>query len=922
MNLKMIKGKQFLMAMVILFGITQVSYAQQEKFKKIQELGGIEEYLYEPNGLELLLLKDNSAPVVTVQIVYRVGSKHEVSGNTGSTHLLEHLMFKGTEKFNKRIGTSIDKQLTSIGAYMNATTWNDRTNYFETIPSDKIELALEIEADRMRNSLLLKEDKDAEMTVVRNEFERGENNPNSVLSKEIWATAYMAHTYHHSTIGWKSDIEKMPIEVLRNFYNTYYWPDNATLTIIGDFDKNELFRYVDKHFGKISKAPNPMPQPYTEEPEQFGPRRVVIKKPGQIGVVNVAYKIPGRMHEDLPALAVLSEILGSGPSSILNREFVDSGLGIYSYADASRFQDVGLFMVGVGISPSTNHDSIYVKIGDVLRGVIEKGVEQSDVERIKSRYQAQSILARDGSSQIAAALTEAIAGGDWRDYVTGVQRINKVTSEDVLRVAKQYLLEDQSTTGYFVPVLPGSNNGQQQSFSNYVDPELGKYYYRHHELDVHNPDASSTKSDQEEEANNFERKEVAGIDVLSIKTGAKGLVSVTGSFSIGSFYNADANVTIPELTTDMLSRGTTKNDKIQFAEKLQKLGVTIDVFPGINTINFGFKCLSQDVNEVFGLLAEELRFPLFDEKEFDLLKNQKLNSVKQTLESPGTRGNIALSQAIYPKDHPNYYNTVEESVKDIEEVTVDDLKSFHKKYFGLVDIHIVIAGDVNTSDIHEAIKASFKGWKGGIEGNISYSEPSPTKGQVKVIGIPLKPSAELYIGQYTGLKRIDPDYLPFYLGNAVLGSGFSGRLMRTVRDESGLTYNISSYHDGHKISGGHWAVNASFNPDLFQEGLDVTMNQLEKWAKEGITQEEHDRIKSNITGSFKVGLATTRGLSNALLNFIELGYEPEYIYQFSKDIEAIALKQTNDAINKYIDVNNLIVIKSGSLNPDGSPMKK
>nr|WP_163407110.1 pitrilysin family protein [Flavobacterium ajazii] len=274
-------------------------------FKKVQELGGIEEYLYQPNGMSVLLLQDNASPVATVQIVYRVGSKHEVLGNTGSTHLLEHLMFKGTPTFNRKNGNAIFDVLQNTGAEMNATTWYDRTNYYETLPSDKIELAMQIEADRMRNSLLTKEDKDAEMTVVRNEFERGENNPNSVLDKEIWASAYIAHPYHHSTIGWKSDIEKAPIEVLRNFYNTYYWPDNATLTIIGDFRKENVFGLIEKYFGKITKAPHAMPQPYTEEPQQYGARKIVVSKPGELGVVNKSYKIPGALHEDLPALNIL-----------------------------------------------------------------------------------------------------------------------------------------------------------------------------------------------------------------------------------------------------------------------------------------------------------------------------------------------------------------------------------------------------------------------------------------------------------------------------------------------------------------------------------------------------------------------------------------------------------------------------------------
>ncbi|HEY1196381.1 pitrilysin family protein, partial [Flavobacterium sp.] len=558
-------------------------------FKKIKELVGIEEYLYQPNGMSVLLLQDNASPVATVQIVYRVGSKHEVLGNTGSTHLLEHLMFKGTPTFNKNTITITDV-LQNTGAQLNATTWYDRTNYFQTLPSDKIELALQIEADRMRNSLLTKEDKEAEMTVVRNEFERGENNPNSLLDKEIWAAAYIAHPYHHSTIGWKSDIEKAPIEVLKNFYNTYYWPDNATLTIIGDFRKENVFELIEKYFGKITKAPHVMPQPYTEEPQQYGARKIVVRKPGELGVVNKAYKIPGALHEDLPALNILAQIIGNGPSAILNKTFVDTRLGIYSYASATNFKEVGLFTIGVGFPTTSKHEDIDAKINEVIAKIQKEGVTQDEVNRVVANINAQTILARDGSGDVASELNEAIASGDWTDYITGVDRLKKVTPADVLRVANQYLVEDQSTTGYFIPKQSGTQNSDTVGASNYM-PVNEPFYYRHpeeghsHEEALSAPFLMKNTSEEttvaetliEKSASVFKREKVSGIDVVSVKTSAKDFVTVAASISLGNYASESKNDMIPALTASMLSKGTTLNDKFKFSEKLQKLGVTLNV---------------------------------------------------------------------------------------------------------------------------------------------------------------------------------------------------------------------------------------------------------------------------------------------------------------------------------------------------------
>jgi len=907
---------------------------KSENFKKIKELGGIEEYLYQPNGMNVLLLQDNASPVATVQIVYRVGSKNEVLGNTGSTHLLEHLMFKGTPTFNKKSGTTITDVLQNTGAQLNATTWYDRTNYFETLPSDKIGLALQIEADRMRNSLLTKEDKEAEMTVVRNEFERGENDPNSLLDKEIWAAAYIAHPYHHSTIGWKSDIEKAPIEVLRNFYNTYYWPDNATLTIIGDFKKDNVFELIEQYFGGITKAPNAMPQPYTEEPQQYGPRKIIVKKPGELGVINKAYKIPGALDEDLPALNILGEIIGSGPSAILNKTFVDTRLGIYTYANATNFKEVGLFTIGVGFPTTSKHEDIDAKISEVVAKIQKDGVSQDEVNRVVAKISAQTILARDGSDVIASELTEAIAAGDWTDFVTGVERLKKVTPADVLRVAQKYLIEDQSTTGYFIPKQSGAQ-GQDSAQAHNFMPEKEPFYYRHpehndsekafeyesEEKTVLTKVASEDKNAFEKGVSAYKREKVAGIDVVSVKTSAKDFVTVAASISLGNFVNETKNPMISSLTASMLSKGTTLNDKFKFSEKLQKLGVNLNVSASTTKVNIGFKCLKKDLDQVIVLLAEELRNPLFDAKEFENLKQQYTGNTQQNLNDPGERGGIALSQAIYPKGNPNYSLSVEEDLANIKNATLDEVKAFHKKYFGPASMHLVIVGDTDGANLNASLKKSFKNWNGGVSETLKFEEASKVPSKTEVITIAEKPSAELYIGQYTGLKRADADYIPFYIANYTLGAGFAGRLMQTVRDNDGLTYSISSGMGGNITTGGYWMVNASFNPDLFQKGLDATNVQIAKWVNEGITAAELENKKTNLIGSFKVGMSTTNGMARTILSFVERGLEPNYIEQYPKDIEKVSLTQVNDAIKKYIQLDKMIIIKSGSLDKDGNPLK-
>ena len=342
--------KKLILLLTLITGIT-MSQEKYYGFEFVKESGGIQEYKMISNGLTVLLKEDHSAPVATFMVTYDLGSRNEAIGYTGSTHLLEHLMFKGSRKFNTDKGNSVFQLLQSLGARMNATTWLDRTNYFETVPSEHLETAIEIEADRMRNAYIKEEDRQSEMTVVRNEFERGQNSPFGVLDEHIWAMAYMAHPYHHSTIGWKSDIEGVSIERLKDFYDTFYWPNNATATIVGDFKKEEALNMVRKHFGRIPKSRNEIPEVYTEEPEQEGQRRVILKRAGQQGVVGVAHKTPSATHEDAPAFLVLSSILSSGKNSRFYKKITDKGLTTSVFIWDSLFRDPGLFVVYANLAP-------------------------------------------------------------------------------------------------------------------------------------------------------------------------------------------------------------------------------------------------------------------------------------------------------------------------------------------------------------------------------------------------------------------------------------------------------------------------------------------------------------------------------------------------------------------------------------------
>jgi zinc protease len=428
-------------------------------FTHIKSLGGIDEYRLDSNGLSVLLAPDHSAPVVTFQVTYRVGSRNEVTGTTGATHILEHLMFKGSDAFNDAKGNSNKQLLERVGGQFNANTSFDRTNYFATIGRENLEGYVAIEADRMRHLWLHESDRQSEMTVVRNEYERGKNDPENVLMEEVTAAAYVALPYHHPVIGWKSDIEHVPIAKLHDFYDTFYWPNNATVTVVGDIEPEAVLALIKKYYGVFSHSPAPIPDIYTEEPPQSGERRVLIRRPGELGTVIVAHKVPNGRDADQAPLEMLDAILGSGKNARLYRALVDQGLALRAEAGTDLLRDLSLHSIYASLSPGTTHEQAEKALLAEIAKVKSDGVTEAEVARVKQQYIAEDAYKRDGTAGVASELAEWIGVGDWTLYVTFPQSVQQVTAKDVQRVAKKYLAEDQSTTGWFVPVAPTTEKG-------------------------------------------------------------------------------------------------------------------------------------------------------------------------------------------------------------------------------------------------------------------------------------------------------------------------------------------------------------------------------------------------------------------------------------------------------------------------------
>ena len=917
-------------------------------FAAIKSLAGISEYQLTANDLNVLLLEDHSAPVLTFMVTYRVGSRNEVTGTTGATHLLEHLMFKGSRNFHPGIGQGFDTLMDSVGGINNATTWLDRTNYYENLPSDHLELAVQLEADRMRNLLLREEDRQPEMTVVRNEFERDENDPASALDKEVGANAFIAHPYHHPTIGWRSDIEKVPIGKLREFYDTFYWPNNATVTVIGDFQPEVALALVQKYFGAIGRSPKPIPQIYTEEPPQSGPRRVTVKRPGEVGAVEIAYKAPRALHADHPALEVLSAILSEGKTSRLYRAMIDTNLAISANASKGFFHDDQLFNLTAMLAPGITHDQAEKALLTAVEKVKQDGVTDAEVSRAINKLLAGIAYQRDGSFAIAGQLNEHIAVGDWTFYATLLEKIKTVTAADVWRVAKAYLNEDQSTTGWFIPQAepPATGSGAEPPAGEPKKraPAGGPHYYREPDerwtatsgrrqasFDSENaprgrvPPQGNSSAETGGGSNGgaliapkVHRRTIAGVDVLSLKTSIPDVVTIRGVVNAGDVFNPRENSALADLAAGLLDKGTVKRDKFAVAELLEQAGATLGFGTGSHTMNFSGKCLRKDLSLVLGLLGEQLRTPRFDPEELAKLKKQLIGQHRRNMEDTDFRAAQAFARTIFTEGHPNRPPADEKYLADIAAATLDQVKAFHAAHYGPHGARVVVVGDVDDEAIDRSIQEAFSGWSGGSPLPAAQKAPAVATPRTEKVNMPGKTSVSLVIGQPSGLRYADPDYQPLNFATAVLGSGFfSARLLDIVRNREGLTYGIGASLAADTYADGSWAIRGTFAPELLDKGMASTQRELRRFHAQGLTPEELKTFKVTLTGSYKVALSTTGGLASTLLNAVQRGYGPAWVDEYPRKIQALTLDEANAAIKKFIDPGKMVTVLAGTL-PGGS----
>lgn len=873
---------------------------------KVTSVEGITEYRL-ANGLKVLMFPDQSKQTITVNITYMVGSKHENYGETGMAHLLEHLVFKGTPKH-----PNIPQELTEHGASPNGTTWVDRTNYFETFNAtdENLNWAIDLEADRMVNSYIAKKDLDSEMTVVRNELESGENSPFRILMERVTSTAYTWHNYGKSTIGSKSDLENVPIERLQAFYRKYYQPDNAVLTVVGKMDEAKTLQLINEKFGTIPKPTREVAQTYTADQTQDGERFVSLKRVGDIQAIMAAYHVPAGSHPDFAAISVLARVLGSDPSGRLYKALVDtkkaSGTGTFAYA----WKEPGLLMAYAQVLKEKPLDDAKNTFLQTLDQISTTPATQEEVDRAKNELIKNVELMFNSSTSIGLNLSESIGAGDWRLLFLNRDRIKSVTVEDVKRVAKLYIKPDNRTTGVFIP----TPTPDRSEIPATPDVEAMLKDYKGNAALATGESFDPSPSNIESRTSRIDLPNGMKMAALSKKTRGES-VEARITLRFGDEKTLVNKAKAGQFTANLLNKGTAKHSRQQLKDEFDRLKANVFIGGSATNVVVNITTTRPNLIEALKLVAEVLKEANFPAEEFEKYKNEQLANIEASRSEPQAIAFTRIQQHItpYAKTDPRYVTSFDEDVTLIKALTLDDVKKFHKDFYGAGSATMSVVGDFDDAEVKKVTTELFGSWK-------SVNPYTRIPGKVAVVTTinestetPDKANA-FFIAAYNFEMRDDnPDYAALVLGNYMLGGGFlNSRLAVRIRQKEGLSYGVGSSFSAGSIDPvatfQAFAIYAPQNVDKLEAAF---REEITKASNEGFTAEEITAAKSGWSQSRSVGRSQDGSLAGTLNNYLFLKRNLSWDAELEKKVATLTPEQINAAMKKYLTLDKINIIKAG-----------
>jgi zinc protease len=872
----------------------------------VTSVEGIKEYKL-PNGLRVLLFRDASKATITVNVTYLVGSVSESYGETGMAHLLEHMLFKGTMRH-----PAIMKELQDHGAQFNGSTAWDRTNYFETFDASDANLdwALGLEADRMVNSRVAKEDLDSEMTVVRNEFESGENSPTRVLFERVLATAYLWHGYGRSPIGSRSDIENVPIDRLQAFYRKFYQPDNAVLIVAGRFDEAKALDMIAKDFGSIPKPSRKLEARYTVEPVQDGEREVTMRRVGDIQVLMAAYHAPAGEHPDFVPLQLAADVLADAPAGRMYKALVEKGLAAEVDVDTLQLKDPGAVIFVAVVPTDKSLDAARTAMFATIDDLKQHPITNEEIERAKNNALSGFERMMNNSQSVALQLSEWAAIGDWRLLFLDRDRARSATAEDAQRVALQYLKPSNRTVGLFEPGMPDRSEIPPA-------PNVAKM------LEGYKGDAARSEGEEfDPSPANIDKRTTrvqlpGGVKLVMLPKETRGdAVNAAIRLNFGDERSLRGQRGIAPLTAEMLMRGTTEHTRQQIEDDLAKRQSRLNVGGGGGSVTASIVSTRKELGAVLDLALEVLQKPAFPASELETLRGEELAGLDSAKSEPQAIVVRAFNRQWnpYPQDDVRYTPTIEEERQFLTGVGVKNLRDFHQSFYGASNAEVVVVGDFDADAVRKLIAEKLDTWKSG-KPYAEVTSPYPADKNMpaeRTFDTPDKENAFFLAGMPIAMTDGDADFPAMVLGNYILGSGASSRLFSRIRGREGLSYGVGSQFSAPaKSNGARFAVTAIAAPQNAAKVEASFRDELTTILKDGYSDQEVAAAKQSWSQARQIGRSQDGALTGMLLGGTHNGRTMAWDAELEAKVAALTPAASHAAMQRHLELDKMAFMKGG-----------
>lgn len=859
------------------------------------------------NGLTVLTKEVTTAPVISVQIWYRVGTRNETPGINGISHQLEHLMFKGTHQRPIQFG----RLFSALGSASNAFTSYDETAYFGTVGKNKLNALLVLEADRMQNALINAEQLASEKRVVISELQGYENDPGYRLRRAVMKAAFPNRAYGLPVGGTKADVEGFTVEQVRDYYRAHYSPRNAVLAIVGDFETETVLDQVRAAFEGIPSQAAPEPPTPFSTPAAPVQQPLVLRQPGSAPLLQAVYPLPAIDHPDVPAIDVLDAVLTIGRSSRFYQALVETGLVSDVSAYPAELIEPGWYSIAATAAPGQNLKKIDQVVLKTLADLQRRPITAAELERAKTQLQANFILSnRDVDAQASQLAYNQTVAGDYRFSDRYLQAVARVTAADVQRVAKTYLDPGKRTVGYFEPTQlsgqPASTGAAQaqQTSENFspgepVNPaEVAQYL-------PPIPEENVTQGQPLPEKITLNN----GLRVLLLPDPSTPTVTLSGQVQAGSSFDGNARAGIADLTAENLMSGTKTKNALALAKALEDRGASLDFNAYREGVDIEGDALATDLPVLLQTLADVLQNATFPQNELALSRQRALTELQIELDDPNRLGRRVFQQAVYPQNHPFHSFPTEKTLKSI---TRAEIARFYQEHYRPDTTVLSLVGDFQPAQVRSLLEQNFGSWLArGRAPNLRFPQVSLSPGIKRLAPeLPGKSQAVTYLG-YQGLERTDPRYYSALVLNQVLGGDtLASRLGTEIRDRQGLTYGIYSYFAAGQHAG-PFVIQMQTAPEDVQPAIASTLRLLEQFRQQGITEAELNNAQRSLTDSYPVELANPEALVTTILNNEVFGLGREELRQFPEKIEAVTLTQVQQAIQQLIHPDNLVVVTAG-----------